>query len=73
MTVLLYLSDVEEGGETAFFDADWATPEQKAAAGKCSCYFCEDGTLAIKPKKGLCPSSVDSIVAFTHAPTTATT
>ncbi|GBF89628.1 hypothetical protein Rsub_02346 [Raphidocelis subcapitata] len=50
-TVLLYLSDVEEGGETAFRGSgSWADPGLPAAMGPAS--NCTRGGVAFKPKKG---------------------
>lgn len=52
-TVLVYLTDVEEGGETAFpktTDANWADPQQASAGEEYS--ECAQGHVAAKPKKG---------------------
>jgi len=50
-TVLLYLNDVEEGGETAFPDSNkWVFPEQATRQGSFS--PCAAGSVAFKPKKG---------------------
>jgi hypothetical protein len=51
--VLVYLADIEEGGETAFprtTEDDWADPEQKKYSETFS--DCAKGHVAFKPKKG---------------------
>eukprot|EP00794_Sanderia_malayensis_P007655 gene7655-8495_t len=57
MTVLFFLSDVEEGGELVFQIADNATFSledwDKEAVDKCNTVMnCKKGNLVIKPKKG---------------------
>ncbi|KAK3280330.1 hypothetical protein CYMTET_11817 [Cymbomonas tetramitiformis] len=50
-TVLMYLSDVEEGGETAFVTSkNWIDPETAKLNGPWS--PCADGKVAVKPRKG---------------------
>lgn len=50
-TVLLYLSDVVEGGETAFpSHSVWADPRQAKRFGPFS--ECAQGHVAVRPKKG---------------------
>jgi len=49
-TVLLYLTDVEEGGETAFPDSEWIDPTSGDAKGPWS--DCAVDRVAVKPKKG---------------------
>ena len=52
-TVLIYLTDTEEGCETAFpttSDSSWADAGQKERFGPFS--DCADGHVAVKPKKG---------------------
>jgi hypothetical protein len=56
-TVLLYLSDVEEGGETAFpSQSVWADKRQAKRFGPFS--ECAEGHVAVKPKKGAVPNTV---------------
>ncbi|EFJ47859.1 hypothetical protein VOLCADRAFT_60971, partial [Volvox carteri f. nagariensis] len=50
-TVLLYLHDTEEGGETAFPDSSsWLTPDLATRMGPFS--ECAQGHVAFRPKKG---------------------
>lgn len=49
-TVLLYLSDVEDGGETAFPHSIWIDKEIQTAGNSYS--DCTNGGVAVKPKKG---------------------
>lgn len=49
-TALLYLTDVEEGGETVFPTSQWEDPEAAAARGPFSA--CGARGVAAKPKKG---------------------
>lgn len=50
-TVLLYLRDVEEGGETAFpMDSEWLDESLPKRMGPFS--ECTKGSVAVKPKKG---------------------
>ena len=48
-TVLLYLNEPEEGGETAFPDSEWI--DATAASGE-TWSKCAEGRVAMKPKKG---------------------
>lgn len=51
-TVLMYLTDVEEGGETAFpSDSKWADPTMERKFGPFS--DCARGSVAVRPKKGM--------------------
>ncbi|PSC72571.1 Prolyl 4-hydroxylase subunit alpha-1 isoform A [Micractinium conductrix] len=49
-TVLIYLSDVEEGGETTFPDSEWVDPSMGEKLGPWS--PCAKGNVAMKPKRG---------------------
>jgi len=59
-TVLLYLEDTEEGGETAFPDSDWIEPESEYARQKFS--KCAENGVAFKPKRG------DGLLFFSITP-----
>ncbi|XP_071949893.1 transmembrane prolyl 4-hydroxylase-like [Antedon mediterranea] len=55
VTVMYYLNDVEEGGETAFPVADNVTFHRKYMAGNTITDLsnhCEDANVVVKPKKG---------------------
>ncbi|EFN57937.1 hypothetical protein CHLNCDRAFT_142031 [Chlorella variabilis] len=49
-TVLIYLSDVESGGETTFPNSEWIDPALPKALGPFS--ECAQGHVAMKPKRG---------------------
>ena len=50
-TVLLYLSDTEEGGETAFpSGSKWLYPDSEQRFGPFS--ECAKGSVAVRPRKG---------------------
>jgi len=49
-TVLMYLADVEEGGETAFPHSEWIEEKVQTAGQQFS--DCTEGGVAVKPKKG---------------------
>uniref|UniRef100_A0A7S0WXR7 Fe2OG dioxygenase domain-containing protein n=1 Tax=Chlamydomonas leiostraca TaxID=1034604 RepID=A0A7S0WXR7_9CHLO len=52
-TVLIYLADTEEGGETAFPDrSEWVSPASAAQAGAGAFSECAHGSVAFKPKLG---------------------
>lgn len=56
-TVLLYLTDVEEGGETAFpVNSRWADPTLERRFGPFS--ECAQGHVAVRPKKGASASLI---------------
>ena len=59
-TVLLYLQDTEEGGETAFPDSEWIEPESEYAQQKFS--ECAKNGVAFKPKRG------DGLLFFSITP-----
>eukprot|EP00877_Chromochloris_zofingiensis_P008230 jgi/Chrzof1/3660/Cz13g04040.t1 len=60
-TVLIYLNDVEEGGETAFPEgSEWAHASQQQRLGPVS--KCAAGHVAFKPKKG------DALLFFSIKP-----
>ena len=59
-TVLLYLEDTEEGGETAFPDSEWIEPESEYARQKFS--KCAENGVAVKPKRG------DGLLFFSITP-----
>ena len=48
--MLLYLTDVEEGGETAFPDSEWLDPSMGGTGGPWSA--CAEDHVAVKPRKG---------------------
>lgn len=49
-TVLMYLADTEQGGETAFPHSLWIDKEIQTAGQTYS--ECTNGGVAVKPKKG---------------------
>ncbi|KAG2489361.1 hypothetical protein HYH03_012191 [Edaphochlamys debaryana] len=51
-TVLMYLVEPDAGGETAFPDSIWASPEQAARADAQDMSSCAKGHVAYKPKRG---------------------
>lgn len=60
-TVLMYLADVEEGGETAFpFGSEWVNPALAERSGPFS--DCAKGHVAVKPRKG------DALLFFSVTP-----
>ena len=59
-TVLLYLEDTEEGGETAFPDSQWINPNSEYATQKFS--KCAENGVAVKPKRG------DGLLFFSITP-----
>eukprot|EP00210_Caulerpa_lentillifera_P005874 g5617.t2 len=60
-TVILYLSNVEEGGETSFVNSwNWIKPEQADRHGSFS--ECAQGHVSVKPNKG------DALMFFSLTP-----
>ena len=59
-TVLLYLSDVEEGGETAFpGGSEWLDLASEQRSGPFS--ECARGSVAVKPRKGARSDTVNAL------------
>ncbi|XP_065065108.1 transmembrane prolyl 4-hydroxylase-like [Rhopilema esculentum] len=53
ITIMTYMNDVEEGGETAFVYADNKTYTATVVSEKCNLSLrCKDANLVMKPKKG---------------------
>ena len=62
-TVLLYLTDTEEGGETAFpAGSTWQDPTSPQRYGPFS--ECAQGSVAVRPRKGA-PCCLDSRCSLT--------
>lgn len=53
ITIMTYMNDVEEGGETAFIIADNATYNQQVSIDQMNLSkHCKDANLVVRPKKG---------------------